>query len=487
LSSKTPYLYILLLGIFYLIFPTHNANIDSWYYAASVKYNKELIHNHHLLYNGIGAVWFSILKVFKPDVEAINTLNIMNAVAATASLIICYKIFLRLSVDSIKSLYFSILCGVSFGFMRYATDAETYILPLLCSLASTYFYIGEDLKYRLLWTALFSCLAILIHQLHIWWTLAIFLHLVFQKPFKARDLWMFSLPLISIPVIYYIAYLQMEVFEGSFLDFLSGEYHKGNAGLSISAGSFLLTIVNLIRSFIQVHGQIPNIFAQAPIAYLLIGILTIIACFYLFKKRTYSFRMKQLTEKNKFASLFLTAFLLHLVFAFLSSGNAEFMVMLPFLMVFWMASVFDTSSFSVLPILTCLIFIWNAATGIVPSNLYDINRVDQQVEFTLRHPSDYVLWQHKPLVENIITYKKGFGQTFKFIRPNNGTQSFVDSLVDHQIPVYTDYGNPGTIFSREEMIRKDPVMNGRYLFMPQVTWNNIYGENKISLISKKGD
>jgi hypothetical protein len=111
--------------------------------------------------------------------------------------------------------------------------------------------------------------------------------------------------------------------------------------------------------------------------------------------------------------------------------------------------------------------------------------VDKQVEFTLSHPNDHFLWLHKPLVENVITYKKGFGHTFKFIP---GTRDpLLDSLVRHNMPVYTDYGNPETTFSREGMLRDNNPLADRYIFISQLKWDNLYGENHIYLISQKGN
>src|SRR6185369_4699649 len=106
-----------------------------------VKYHQELLNSNHLLYNYFGTYWFYLLKSVNPNIEAIVALNLMNAFAATVCLFLLYACLLKLKNEKGTAFWLSLFCGVSFGFMRYATDAETYILPLMFSLTATYFFI----------------------------------------------------------------------------------------------------------------------------------------------------------------------------------------------------------------------------------------------------------------------------------------------------------------------------------------------------------
>jgi hypothetical protein len=482
LNSKTPYLYILLLGIFYLAFPSHNANIDSWYYAACAKYGQHLFHSHHLLYNVISWLCYEGARSIFPDIEAISALNIMNSVAATASLIIFYRILILLGTNTANALCLSLFCGVSFGFMRYATDAETYILPLLFSLISTWFFLRNK-RLDLIWSGCFAALSILTHQLHLWWTLGMLIGLLLQKPIQIKPLIRFMGPLFLVPIIYYAVYLQIDTFQGSFIQFVSGEYDKGNADLNFSLLSALLTMINLVRTFIQVHGQIIDLIIQYPFQYLFIAIVLLCIWTYFYRKRRLKPGVRSQFIKNPYSKVFLLAFLLHLFFAFLSSGNAEFMVMLPFLFVLYKASTYRLEVLPVLLPITLVIGIWNLSTAIFPARFCDLNRVDKQVEFTISHPNDHFLWLHKPLVENVITYKKGFADTFRFIRGIRGP--LLDSLIRHKMPVYTDYGNPETVLSREGFFRGANPIADRYTFISRLKWDNLYGENHIYLLSLK--
>jgi hypothetical protein len=303
LKFKIPYLCFLGLGILYLLLPTQNAYIDSWYYGACVKYKQHLIHSHHLLYNLAGSLWHQFLQFFNPGIEAIHSLNYLNALAATGSLFVLFHILLMLDLTPRQAQWLTLFCGVSFGFMRYATDAETYILPLFFSLASTYFFF-RNRKYDLLFSALFAALAILIHQLHLWWALAMFISLLIRRPFNTKQLFFFTLPFLLVPAIYYLAYLQQDDFS-SFTTFISGEYHKGNAGIDPSPKSLLLTFINFIRSFTQVHGQVADIFMAQPLLNLIIGLCIIGLFIYFLKTRKPNLSM---VKKNGEKPLYKHAF-----------------------------------------------------------------------------------------------------------------------------------------------------------------------------------
>lgn len=483
-TGRLHYLPFICLGLIYLLFPTQNANIDSWYYAASAKYGQNLIHSHHLLYNFLGRYWYLLLCLFNPHIEAISALNIMNALAATGSLFICYRIFLQLDIENRTALWLTVTYGSCFGFMRYATDAETYILPLLCSLASTCYFLMD----KLLPAALFSVLAILIHELHICWALAMFITLVLRRPFSFKQLLLFAIPFLIIPAAYYIAYSSLKA-DISFSSFISGEYATGNAGLNLSLTSLVLTAINFIRSFVQVHGLISALLDVNIILVILPLLVTLAAIIYLLVKRSFKMRINKKTDSRlrPWSRLFLLAFLLHLVFAMLSNGNAEFMVMLPFLFIAFLYTHYDFKVRGPLPFIAISIFIWNCFIGIFPKHFYDIDRVDKQAAWTSTHPKAYFLWKHKPLVENVLTYREGFGTHYNFIRLDDSTQYILDSLIQNHIPVYTDYSNPRTDFSREEMVSRNSYAIGRYYFIPVTEWVNLYGHNEINLISKKGD
>lgn len=475
------------MGLIYIIFQTQNAMVDSWYYSACVKFKSELFNSHHLIYNYLGYYWFSLLKIFLPNVEAIVALNLMNAIAAITCLYLINSCLLKLKVNSTNALWLSLFCGVSFGFMRYATDAETYILPIVFSLASTQLFINPKNSTPLFFSGLLGALSIMFHQVHIWWTLSMFISLLVSKPFNFRKILAFSLPLLSIPMVYWLVFNNSHKTTG-FIQFLLGEYSKGNAGIDLSLKALLLTCINLLRTFFQIHGNIVVLFKSywLPLSVSIISIFIVL----LFGIKKQNFKSIIPIEKTAHKTLFLLAFLLHFLFAFISSGNAEFMVMLPFLLVLYVASTYQINQLVFLKNLTISLLIWNLTVAIIPNSFLNINRVDKQVAISLDHQNHYTLWRNKPLVENQITYKMGFSNTYNTLLSLKliDTQIIDSILLKYQI-IYTDLPNTNGILSREKIISGENELKLllNYQLNKCDSFDNFYGKNYIYSIQKRAD
>lgn len=465
--------------ILYLILPTQNANIDSWYYAACVKYGNELINSHHLLYNVLGYLWFEFLKLFYKNMEAIQALNAMNALAASISLFIFYKTLILLRQTAQSALSLAFFSGVCFGFFRFATDAETYILPILFSIASTYFYIRNK-KSDIFFVAFFSLLAICTHQLHIWWTIAIALHLLFYRK-KYVLFILFSLSILCVLPIYFLAFQILDAPNLSFIQFISGEYVKGNAGIDISLNSFILTSINLIRSFIQIHGQIIPLFSNYPFGVVLIVSIILFIIFHFHKKNRLNLKITRKIDEDNLSFLFAIALFLHLVFAFFSSGNAEFMAMIPFLLIGWLGSFLDFRSIRLILPLGLIILVWNMGTGILPNAFTDIVKSERQINIS-QNSASYCLWKNRPLIENRLTYLEGFKERRFLIKADE-----LDSLVQSGHKIFTDYGNENGTVSRESFIKKKAfnLDSSKYSIQTIDSFMNLNGKNYIRLIAKK--
>lgn len=475
------------MGLIYLIFQTQNAMVDSWYYAACVKFNTEIFNSHHLLYNLAGYYWFNLLKAASPSIEAIAVLNVLNALAATACLYLVYYCLLKLKSNQTNAVWLSVFCGVSFGFMRYATDAETYILPIAFSLASTYFFIKENSPYKLILSGIFASIAILFHQVHLWWSLAIACGIISSKPFNIKGFLAFSGPLLLVPLVYWIVFKQ-SVLNTTFLEFITGEYSKGNAGIDLSFKAFQLTIINILRSFFQVHGNILLI-TKHFLSFVIISLMVVL--FLSFKGfSTLKFKFNVLSNNKHSQFVFKMAIFFHILFAFFSSGNAEFMVMLPFLLVLWLASAFQSENLPAIKYFTLALFIWNFSFAILPNATLNLTMVEKQSTISIQNENAYTLWQNKPLVENNITYKKGFKYTNqRFLDHKKITKNTLDSLLEYKVMIYTDLPNSNKVYDREKWVSKsnnsDLISN--YLLKRCDSFDNIYGKNYIYTIQKRTD
>jgi len=473
------------LGIIYMLFQTHNAMVDSWYYSACVKFNTELLNSHHLIYNYFGYYWFSLLRAINTNIEAIYALNLMNALASVTCLYLVCHCLIKLNVNSTNATWLSLFCGVSFGVMRYATDAETYILPIVFSLGSTLLFINHSKPIHLFFAGILAAVAILLHQVHLWWSLAILVSFFIGKTKNYKGLLLFSSPLLLVPIVYWFAFNNAN-YNFSFLQFVAGEFGKGNAGIDLSAKALLLTLINLFRTFLQVHGNIVIIFKSYPLIGSISLILVLIALFLAFKNLTIK-TIKPL-QMHPFKSVFLLAIILQILFALVSSGNAEFMVMLPFLGVLYFGSTYQLHDLVFIKYLTFSVLIWNLAFAIIPNARLNISQVEKQVTFSEKYSMAYGLWKNKPLVENQLTYFNGFNKfNNHLLNPKYVNTAIVDSLLQKGNTIYTDLPNTNKTFSRESMLEDNTIKKliDQFAFVKCDSFINIYGKNYIYYIQKR--
>lgn len=473
----------MLLGILYCLLPTQNANIDSWYYAACVKNTSQLINSHHLLYNAFGSIWTGFLSVFYPNISVLSALNLMNACAATCSIICFYYILLQLHQSARTSMFLSLLTGLCFGFIRFATDAETYILPILFSLISSYFYFKPFKYSNLLISAIFSMLAVCTHQIHIWWSLALYIAVLYNYNYSKNAKIIYSLVLFSGLVIYFLGYL-FGSNANSFLDFILGEYQKGNATIQIGFQSLILTVINCFRTIFQVHGLMFHFTLKHFLMTLIVLSIELILLILIIKHYKTIFSGTKKSKLQLRQRLFIGTFILQLLFAFISSGNAEFMAMLPFLAIAYLASTYTIQIQKPFVLILLFIGIWNVYFGLVPYHFENITQTTKQVEYTEQNKEAYFLWGNKPLIENQLNYKHGFYQTYGFI-----TLKELDSCIAQGLTIYTDMGNTTTDFSRATITfdKTQQSLKSNYNLIKVDSFNNLYGKNYIYLFDKKNE
>ncbi len=469
------YIAFIFLGAIFICLPNQNANIDSWYYAACVKYGLNLINSHHLLYNFWGSLFHEFLTFLYPAISALESLNILNAISASLTLLVLYRVLLILGQNKNSALLLSLSVGVSFGFMRFATDAETYILPILFSTLSTYYYIKPKRYLYIGLSAIFSVLAVCTHQLHIWWSLAIFTGILLNKEYTKNNKIYYTLILLIGVILYFLVYYFSSK-NYTFLTFILGEYNKGNAGLDFSLKALILTFINLIRTVFQVHGLIYHFALKHALITTIVLLLELFLIGFIFLKRKQLFQIKTYIEKKSWKNIFLFAIILHVTFAFVSSGNAEFMAMLPILIVIYFAATFKFEPKNAAFIIPLTILIWNIYFGLIPLRFENTNQVAAQSNFTQKHQKDYFIWSNKPLVENILTYQYGFYKNYHFTMTDS-----VDHLLSEGKNIYTDLQNEQTNFSREAILNRDLKNKALkdYQLCKVDSFLNLYGINYI--------
>lgn len=469
---------LLLLGLVYVLLPNQNQQIDSWYYAACVKHHHELLNSHHLLYNMWGYGFYIFTKVFYSEMEAIKALSLMNALSAFTSLLVFYKILKNMGTQDLTALWLSIFCGVCFGFWRYASDAESYSLPLLWTLLATLYYSNKDNRYASIWCGLFAVLAVLTHQLYIWWTIALFFGYMRFRPQK--DWWQFGSVLLLVPISYFVAYTIVGSDAKNFVNFILGEYSKGNANIHLSGQSLILGVINLIRSFGQVHGNMLYLFNEFGGFYWFLILLILYFLFKNIKWVNFQFnRIKGTTSDLWFVATI--GFCLHFLFALFSDGNAEFMSMLPFLLVLIFVSFYEIKSIRILATFSVLLFLWNLSFAILPNHFKNISQVNHQVDITIQNPNAVFIWTDKPLVENQVDYKLGFNNAVKYYKTNEVNLDSMKYYLKKGRKIYTDLGLQTTSWTRAGMIEKksNNKLIDVFKFNKVDSFDNLYGKNYI--------
>lgn len=132
---------IFILSFIYFLFPTNTHLSDSYDYAASVRYADKLFSAHHLLYNSFNHLIFVSVKFIYPAVDAMRLMQFVDASFAVLCLIILRRILVLCHFDKSKSNVWTLFVACSFGVMRFAVEAETYIIPIFISLISSWYYL----------------------------------------------------------------------------------------------------------------------------------------------------------------------------------------------------------------------------------------------------------------------------------------------------------------------------------------------------------
>ena len=312
----------------YLLFPSGSSTTDGWNYAAEIKYAGEIFHPHHLLYNALGYILCYLPA--KAGLGILECLKALNAFYAVAALFVLQLILRKLGKN--ESIVASVTClaGFSFSVMRFATENETYILPLLFSLTASYYYLLFTLSgdHKFIFQAgLWVTIAVLFHQIFIFWWLGILAGLVFSKKLKPVLLYV----LISLigPLVYLIVIFNLSgnLSWTGITGFVSGDFSKNNVHLALTLQGLFFSAANFVRSFIQIHGYIFYMIKANPLMIVPAVISTMFFFLALLKLPVRA----GIHNSSQFIVVHIIIILLQFVFALLAAGNAEFMVMIPVL------------------------------------------------------------------------------------------------------------------------------------------------------------
>lgn len=467
IKDSTTWAVILLFFTLNLLFPNTNLSVDDYAYAIDIRRGNPLFLPHHLLYNFSGYYWSLFIRGLFPEISILAAMQGLNTTAAVLILIISRTIFLRLGLSAIATAAALLFVGSSYGFWRFALGNETYILPILCSITASYYfllYVRSSSTTKIILAGFFSALACLFHQIHVAWWLGL-LFGVYANGKSPKPVILFMIPAIIIPIAY-IGAFSLE--SGSTLTlfsltkFILLDFYQGNVD---TPGwiTLILTAINLIRTFYQVHGNMLYISGYNPflagcaVLALLAGL---IGCTWWALRR--STTPKTVSKDRTFQRTHLVIFTLHLTIALLSNGNAEFMAVLP-LLAMLITSPWIQKISSPLFFLAASMFIWNFCWGVYPNHAYRLTPERELLNFIQEHPQDLFIAYDYPLIENMYTYaylsppdnlaRAPEGYRYKNLPVSELHKRIQDALDNHH-KVFTDcLRRPGTL-DRANFIRQ---------------------------------
>jgi hypothetical protein len=403
---SSQYLFYTAMGIIvlvYLLFPGNNSfSEDSFAYANNVKYGEDLFWPHHLLYSAFNYVLFTLSKQVLPWLDAYRFMQLLNGVFALLSLLILYKTIRLQSGNADQARVWTFFVASCFGVIRFAVEVETYIIPVFFSLLSSFYYLRylqTKKSGNVLLCSLFASIACLFHQIHLFWGIGLFLGFLRTKNIK--HILLYSLPTLSVLVVYSCVMVFYAGIDFSFQHlcaYLFDYYYSDDANIAIGVSNFVLTPISFFRTFFQMHGIIVDILQLIPLFWAVIPMVVILLGVGLFRLKDLRFKRSGISQ-SEFEYTHLIIFVLQFGFAFFSHGNAEFMVMLPFLIPLFVY-VFVEFNLRAVNYFSIAMLVWNFCFSVFPNNHFDYYNDERLIEIIKDNPDKaFILSQRNVIVE----------------------------------------------------------------------------------------
>jgi hypothetical protein len=484
-----PFVFIFLL---YLFFPTNNSSLDAFAYAGDVKYSQNLFTPHHLLYNPLIWLLYNSLEYLKINVEVLFLGKLVNAFFQLFNLIIFYKILSIYKIDNIKVILYVLILGFSFGLWRYGTENEMYIVPISFSLLSSYFYLKSIINLKnkyIFFSGLFGAVACLFHQIHFFWWLGILIG-VFLQFRKIKEVIIYILPAIIVPLVYALVlvfYEHRELNFTNFIHFVFYDFYNGNVTNNFSLKVIFFQIINSVRVFFQIH---PSIYLILKNKYIFIipFIISVFLSFVIVKQIVRSKLVKMNNGLVVFSKIHLGIFFANYLFAFYSFGNVEFMILLPFLLLIIIANSYSISN-TLLVKIAGLFFVWNFFFGILPNNILSLQNERSFVDYIEKNSQNIFIVSNGKIKSQYF-YRTGVDDYKNIIVFDKINKVLLDSILKENDFIYTDFINKPVVFDRARFVNNKSIHYFNKIIEtnkiePVFEYRDFYGNSIINKISKR--
>jgi len=481
---------IVIILCLYLIFPSGLSTTDGWFSAASIKYCGELFHPHHLLYNSLGLIFTWLPS--RMGIDILSTMKILNALFAFLVLIVIQEILFKFDISEKQVVLVSCLTGFSFSILRYATENETYIVPLFFALLASLNWVNflkEKKNKFALYSGLFASLAVLFHQTYIFWWIGLMAAIIIEK--KKRAALLYFLVSLTGPIVY-LSVILATVGSGwkNILNFIMGAF-RGSASLGITVQGLYLSVINFIRSFAQMHGYMFNMI-KANILFAVPGLASIVFVLLAILRLPEKIRTN---VSHKFSTIHILLLVLQFIFAVLSFGNAEFMVMIPVL-VFMLIPFYTVNNEKFLTRIAIALAVWNVSYGLLP--LHYKNQAPERFlcKTAMEDKNLIIIASDDQLLKSMLYYETG-DNNIKSIMKSPASLNLrgdnqailagvIDSALNKGIKIETNCLDEQAI-SRQSIIEgnKNTTFFSNYKTSLIRSWKQITGIKSIYLIEKK--
>jgi hypothetical protein len=431
-----------------LLLPTANSTLDAWYYAACVRWRHDLLLPHHLLYNPAGVAWVGLLP---NGWDVLAALKVLNALLFGGILLALRPVLRAAGGGNVPVWALLLVVGASFGLLRFATENEAYIAPVFVSLVGSAVWCRWVQTRHLGWAVLAGTLtasACLMHQIHFWWWLALALATWLGQPLRWRAAIAYALPALLVPAAYALAahHEGYPMTPTGLTQFILHDYVVSGATPSAGLKAFLLTPINLVRTFGQVHGSGLALARQFPVA--VSGLLLVVMVLVWQARRGWGGRRIPTDHQRLVARAHAGVLGLHVMFAAINDGNAEFMVMVPPLLAV-LAAAWGQWRGAAVGYAGAALLIWNLGFGLLPARFLNFSQSQKLLMRIQTEPRATFLLIDQHLPENQLTYRTGQflwpslhpAPTLWVHRHRDDPQRFhqwLDSLLTAGHPVYTD-------------------------------------------------
>lgn len=440
-------------GLLYLLIPGINPTGDALGYAGEYLQNADsgrwLFSPHHLLYGPFGQITYGLIG--KHFTHYLPWMQVMNALAAALSLYILKGCFETLIQNKTASNVAVLIAGSAFATMRFATENETYMMPLLLSLGGTWAllkYHSDEKTHRLYVGFGLLGMAVLFHQIHCWWWFAAVLFFP-----AGKQKW--GAVAISMGIIL-IAYLGAAVYQQkTWWTYPFSDAISGTVNLVPGFDNLKFSIINSIRTWIQVHGNIPYFLQEWPWLWLFPSMALGFMVVAIFTKKPQSNNEKsqhppQSLRWLRFALLF------QFLWAAYSVGNAEFMVMIPFLLLLSFPGLLLKLQHKLLPAALAMLC-WNLGVFLIPNAHIKTINYGAELNLLLKIANEQkvdgmvFIARERVMLENYLSIQSADYQ--KQFRDAGIQLMDADSLgAKQKLPVYTDIFDYPMPASRNSMI-----------------------------------